>query len=147
MKGNEMSFLEAFTTEEEETFSGRDLAPYREVFDKLRPGITGTLTIPTGVIIEKGTNKGKGKDAMSHARAMQEVAKEREVGLRIKHVNMPGNKTQLRLRVGPKRKMNPKAEAALAAYREEQKKGKAAAVKAAAKKTNGNATPAPAKAS
>lgn len=142
MKGYEMSFLDAFTTEESETFQTTNLEPYREVLDRLREGFTGTLTVPTGVLIDKGTNKGKGKDAMVHHRALRDVAKERGIGLRIKHINMPGNKTQLRMRIGPLREMNPKAEAALAAYREEQKKGKEAAAKAekaaAAKKAAAN---------
>lgn len=101
-----MSFLEDATFVEEDNFTRVDLTPYRELFDKLRNGQTATLTVDTGEIYTEGPHKGKGKDAMKHVRGFQTVATERGVGLRVGHTNMPGGKTRLRLRTGPKREFS-----------------------------------------
>lgn len=103
-----MSFIEVEYVEEAD-FSRIDLTPYREVFDGLKPGVTATLTVPTGELYDDGPNKGKGKEAMGHLRGFQKVAKERNVGLRAGLTNMPNGKTRLRLRTDKKREFTPEA--------------------------------------
>lgn len=113
MKGYEMSEISTglggLVVEEVEKFHKRNPAPYREVFDNLRKGVLGTITVPTGEIIQDGPNKGRGKTELDHERGFRDVASERGVGLRVSRQQLANGTTKLGLYVTDKREFSPEA--------------------------------------
>lgn len=92
----------SFVLETEEGGLSADLAPYREAFNALRPGVVGTLVVPTGDL----DSKNKGKIAKEHERRFRDVARERNVGLGVRHTNLPDGTTRLRMAIGDKREFS-----------------------------------------
>lgn len=99
-----MTFMDV-EYEDVDKFIRTDLAPYRAIFEELKPGRQATIVVDTGTLNEKG----KGDLVIAHERAFRQVAKEKNVGLRVGHTNMPGGKTRLRLMVDKKREFSPEA--------------------------------------
>lgn len=89
----------SFVMETEEGTLSADLVPYRAAFDNLRPGLIGTIIVPTGDL----DSKGRGKLAKEHERRFRDVARERNVGISVRHTNLSDGQTRLRMAIGDKR--------------------------------------------
>jgi hypothetical protein len=95
-----MSFVEQLTVSDTDTL--RDLTPYNEVLDLIKVGQKGSVVVPTGELVTEGSRKGKGKTACEHERGFREAAKERKIGMNIRHVVLG---EQTRLIIVPKAEM------------------------------------------
>lgn len=130
----EMDFEDAEVGTDEEKLERLNIARHLVFIDKVLAAekTSGRVKVPTGTIITSENKRaskkslGRGTEEYKDEQAFKAAARERGLTARVQHEHLPDGKTQLRMRFTPKREMNEKAMKALAKYRAEKTKAKAA---------------------